>query len=289
MLQRSTENALHKKQQYITMRTLLLVTLFFPLILTAINPSKEYILTPDSLGLSYTQQTVTTSDGVRLNSWTYAPSSENDCNTVLILSYGDAGNMSYNVYHASAFAQAGFTVLTFDYRGFGKSDNFDIQKNYIYHTEFVKDLEAIIHYANKKFEDKKIGIWALSMGTVIATKAITEQKCPIDFMITEGFVKSPQQCVDRIKATKGKKVLLPEKSIKYERCVAKINVPLLVFASTQDVITTVQDAKELQGVIKSKYEYHTYEGGHLGGFQALSERGFGDKYIAITKGFIENI
>ncbi|MGX7835578.1 hypothetical protein ACWKSR_10550, partial [Campylobacter fetus subsp. venerealis] len=110
----------------------------------AINPDREYILTPDSVGWNYEQLLIKTTDGYQLNSWVYEANKENDKDTVLILAYPDAGNMSYFVYHSAVLADAGFTVVTFDYRGFGESDDFEIQREYLYYTEFALDLEAVV-------------------------------------------------------------------------------------------------------------------------------------------------
>ncbi len=78
-----------------------------------------------------------TEDNYKLNSWIYEANPEKNKNKVIILSYPDAGNMSYFVYYAAILANAGYTVVTFNYRGFGKSDDFEIQQDYLYYTEFA--------------------------------------------------------------------------------------------------------------------------------------------------------
>ena len=137
----------------------------------AIDPDREYIKTPDSVNWDYEQLIITTKDHFKLNSWIYQANMENDKDTVLVLAYPDAGNMSYFVYHAAILANAGYTVVTFDYRGFGKSDDFKIQREYLYYNEFAWDLEAVVNVVSKKFEDKKIGVLGMSMGTTIISRA----------------------------------------------------------------------------------------------------------------------
>lgn len=128
--------------------------LFLPLNLLAIDPDKEYTITPDSIGWEYEELTATTEDGYDLNTWIYAPNPDNEKDEVLVLVYPDAGNMSYFVYHASIMANLGYTVVTFDYRGFGKSDDFDIKSDYLFHTEFATDLEAVVNFTEKKLKIK---------------------------------------------------------------------------------------------------------------------------------------
>ena len=90
----------------------------------AIKPDRDYFMTPDSVDWNYEQLEITTEDNFKLNSWIYEANLENSKDTALILAYPDAGNMSYFVYYAWTLAKAGYTVITFDYRGFGKSDDF---------------------------------------------------------------------------------------------------------------------------------------------------------------------
>src|SRR5690606_12276000 len=130
------------------------------------------------------------------NTWIYEAKPENDKDTVLILAYPDAGNMSYFVYHAAILANAGYTVVTFDYRGFGKSQDFEIQKEFLYYKEFAWDLEAVVETISKEIPNKKLGIWAMSMGTTIASRAYPQIKGQIDFIIGEGFVTDPDGIVD---------------------------------------------------------------------------------------------
>ncbi|MCB0560022.1 MAG: alpha/beta fold hydrolase [Lewinellaceae bacterium] len=254
---------------------------------SAINPSRQYINTPDSLGLEYQALEVSTPDGCALNTWILAPNPEKDNETVLVLAYGDAGNMSHFVYHAAAFLQQGFTVVAFDYRGFGKSSDFPIRTDYLYHTEFLDDLSAVVAYAEANIPHRRLGIWALSMGTILATQAAAREEAPIDFVLAEGFVANTRQQVSRINALKGKTVILPEPASRYRRAVRRVKIPLLVFAATEDEITTLADAEGLAAGKQSPCRVIQYKGGHLRGFQALSKRGFGDGYVAEVIRFLQ--
>ena len=253
----------------------------------AINPSREYTTTPDSLGLEYQTLKISTPDGYALNTWIYSPNLEKDNKTVLVLAYGDAGNMSHFVYHAAAFVQQGFTVVTFDYRGFGRSSGFPIRRDFLYHTEFLDDLTAVVAYTNANLPHQKFGIWALSMGTILATLAAAGEEAPIDFILAEGFVSDTGQQVSRINTLKGKAVILPEPASRYRRAVRRVKIPLLVFAATEDEITTLTDAEGLVAGKKSPRSVIPYEGGHLRGFQALSIYGFGDGYVAEVIRFLQ--
>lgn len=243
----------------------------------SIDPKKEYILTPDSVGVKYESLTIRTSDGYDLSTWIYQPKEGVNNDTVLILAYPDKNNMSYWVYYAATFALRGYTVVTFDYRGFGQSADFPVNPSFEYHTEFIDDLVAVARETDNRFSHGKIGVWALSMGTIIVTRAINHLKGNIDFIVGEGFVTDVEKVVDRIEKVKHNNVVLPENSRKYQKSLKRLTVPLLIFAASDDVITTKEDAIDLQKK-KASCQVVIYEGYHLRGFQA-GEGPFGQFYI----------
>ena len=49
--------------------------------------------------------------------------------------------------HLGRFLQLyGIDVWLYDYRGFGASSDFSIERNQLFHTEFVSDLSAVSNY-----------------------------------------------------------------------------------------------------------------------------------------------
>jgi hypothetical protein len=71
-----------------------LILILFTLPVLALKPEKAYKITPDSLGLAYKEQYVKSKDQFDLITWTYRPNAAKDKQTVIVLAYGDAGNMS---------------------------------------------------------------------------------------------------------------------------------------------------------------------------------------------------
>jgi alpha-beta hydrolase superfamily lysophospholipase len=251
----------------------------------AIKPDREYFMTPDSVGWNYEQWEIKTEDGFKLNSWIYEAKPERNKDTVIILAYPDAGNMSYFVYYSAIVANAGYTVVTFDYRGFGKSDDFEIQQDYLYYTEFAKDLEAVVNAASSKFPNKKIGVWGMSMGTTIASRAYPALKGKIDFMIGEGYVTDTLTITDRYQAL-DKSLIFPEKPTEYTKAIHAIDIPLLILSASNDTITTHADALALKETLGNKCEVIEYSGNHLTGFSyQLDNKGFGGWYLEQSLNF----
>ncbi|GAB3222798.1 alpha/beta hydrolase [Algoriphagus aestuariicola] len=268
---------------------ILLVFIFFSICrVFAINPDREYIRTPDSVNWQYQELKIPTKDNYVLNTWIYKANEKNDKDTVLILAYPDAGNMSYFVYHSAILANAGYTVVTFDYRGFGKSDDFEIQREYLYYPEFALDLEAVVGFTSKKFADNEIGVWGMSMGTTIISRAYPKIKNQINFIIGEGFVTNPSAIVDRHQKL-GKEILLPEASQSYEELIHTIETPLLILSASDDTITSPQDALNLQSQLGQNCKTIEYKGTHLSGFQVDYEtKGFGGWFIEQIENFLKS-
>lgn len=270
-------------------RHIILIFVFILVILGnvhAINPDSNYILTPDSIGWEYEELRIRTEDNFELNTWIYAPNPETDKTAVIILAYPDAGNMSYFVYHAATLAKEGFTVVTFDYRGFGTSSEFKIDSDNLYYLEFSKDLESIVNNITNKFPNKKLGIWSLSMGTIITVRAYPKIKQKLDFIIGEGFVTNTGYIIDRYEK-RGKNLILPESEKTYSQIVRKIDIPLLIIAAYKDKITTTSDALKLKAKLGKTCNVVEYEGEHLRGFQyKIDDKGFGGWYMEQISSFI---
>jgi pimeloyl-ACP methyl ester carboxylesterase len=82
-------------------------------------PSRAIIETPDGAGLAYRDLELETDDGERLHGWWIG--SRADSLGHLLLCHGNAGNLGDRVLHAELLTAAGFDVLLFDYRGYGRS------------------------------------------------------------------------------------------------------------------------------------------------------------------------
>lgn len=241
-----------------------------------IKPEKNYAVTPDSLGLPYKNVTITTPDGVDLNCWMIPSTGVVDKKTSVVIAYPDAGNMSYYLYYAAMLSRNGYTAILFDYRGFGKSTDFKINSKMLYYKEFVTDLETVIKWVKTNSKNTKTGVWALSMGTIITT-LVTKTE-PLDFIIGEGYVCSPDTIKARYKRIFNKEILLPDADKSYENILNDINIKMLIFGGLKDEITTIADVKRIAGQ-NPKKQIVEYDGKHLQALWVLTDKEMGDLYF----------
>lgn len=135
----------------------------------------------------------------------------------------------------------------------------------------------MINWCKEQFGGYKIGVFALSMGTLIAN--IGYNKSTYDFFVGEAFVWSPSVNKQRILEIKNKELNLPEGAEKDEELVAVAHIPTLLFAGKNDEITTAMGSKQF---CSSRTDSTTieFDGGHLRG---IVELGVQDYFAAIDK------
>lgn len=251
-------------------KTLLFMLLGLTTTANAIKPEREYKWTPDMRGLKYSEYQVKTTDNFTINVWEYGLPDSVKSDRTIILVGTDAGNMSYLIWHAKAFAGKGLRVIAFDYRGFGKSSDFTINKDFLFYTEFGLDLDSVIRATREKYPTDKIGLYSVSMGTHVSLW----RKEKVDFSIAEGFYHDPQKVVNRIKANKGETTLLPLGAKPITRLKGK--TPTMIFCASNDKTTMTEDAKEFAK--RNKVTIIEFNGDHLGGMNVFRKNEYGDEY-----------
>lgn len=245
---------------------LLVVLLFVVAFAHAINPVREYKITPEKMGVDYEEVKITTSDKCQLNTWIMHPAAGDKKPFTIVIAYGDGGNMGFMMGYAMGLLRLGYTVITFDYRGFGASDDFEINRNYYYYNEFATDLVSVLQWAKTQKGEDQLGVLAFSMGTAMA--ALAFKKEAFDFLIGEGVVYDPIVNVGRIKILKDKELILPKKAKKLKKYVQKLDVPALLFAALKDDVTPLEDTQKVASFL-AQCEIIKYDGEHLAGAATL--------------------
>jgi predicted alpha/beta-fold hydrolase len=175
-----------------------LILLLFLTLLTqstfAILPDTVYIRKPEELGLMYKELDVKTNDNYHIATWFFPAQNslseselemlngakrkyetpDNIKRPTIIICNGDAGNMSYFQLHlAEAFCNMGFNVVTFDWRGFGTSSYFPMDKNDLCYTEMLEDYNAVINTVAQQPEVRKDAIVIMGWSTGAYLSMIT--------------------------------------------------------------------------------------------------------------------
>lgn len=248
------------------------------------KPERKYEKTPAHFNLKYKQDNVLTADAIRLSVWDYEPVGKDSVlKPVIVMAYGDAGNMSYWIEQAAALVTAGYRVITFDYRGYGASDDFLIDENQLYYNEFGDDLAAILDYTKSKYPNQKCGFYGLSMGTLVGILALSKPRMTVDFFIGEGFVINPHKIAEQLTDFKSQTIILPTDTATFSDKLASIPTKMLIFAGKYDPITTLADAQKFVLNDKNK-QLVAFKGGHLQGLDVMK-----DNYVKSIETFLEKV
>ncbi|MCC6699953.1 MAG: alpha/beta hydrolase [Fluviicola sp.] len=129
---------------------LILVGTFISTLTWALNPSKTYKQLPDQKTMPFTEHDVKTSDGATLKAWYFTPAQLVKTTSLVLICHNGEGNMADYLLRASSFTAMGHSVVMFDYRGFGRSSDFEIDNNMYIYPHFQDDVKAMIDFCRGK-------------------------------------------------------------------------------------------------------------------------------------------
>jgi fermentation-respiration switch protein FrsA (DUF1100 family) len=131
-------------------------------------PDAQTHYTPAELEITYDELTIPSSDGVQLAAWHMKPPAARRLGRTLVQFHGNAQNMTTHFMYVAWLVPLGFDVVTFDYRGYGRSTG-DAER-----AGTVSDGQAVLKYVRAHPELGKGRVFALgqSLGGAIAVVAI---------------------------------------------------------------------------------------------------------------------
>lgn len=262
----------------------------------AIKPDKVYVLRPENLGLIYRDLNVTTSDGLKIKTWFYpaqpalsekeineawnnpvkkpyvAPYSKN--RPTIIIANGDAGNMSYQQVHfALNFTSKGYNVVTFDWRGFGESSEWEINNDYLVYSEFLLDYDAVIKEVlkqNEEVDTNRIAVFGWSTGAYLSMAAASKYE-NIKAFVGIGLITSFDNVLPLLKQLqthKDRNLIVPDdypKELLPVNLAANYNKSTFLIVGEKDNRTPVWMSKKIYSLLSSKKELWIVEGAEHGG------------------------
>ena len=234
--------------RFILSITILLVT---ALNVVALNPSREYKVTPDKFGMQYKEEKVKTSDGAMLNAWFFELAKKSP-NWVVISGSGD-GNMADNLEIVNSFLSAGYNVATYDYRGYGASSDFKIDPDLFIYPQFITDLNAVLDHLRKSRAITKFDLYGMNIGAGLSI-GVGANRPETKRIIADGPWTSLEGMKSKIKERSGKDVTMPFGFDKNHEPIYAFDKPkgplkqVLVIISAQDPIVGPSDVKSIKGV-----------------------------------------
>ncbi len=132
------------------------------------RPDLDYAFTPFEVGLPAEDVELRSADGVRLSGWWF---DQPGSSRVIICCHGHRGSKSDMLGIGPGLFRAGNSVLLFDFRGCGNSDD---GPQSLAHNE-QQDLKGAIEWVRRRCPQARIGVVGFSMGASVATLVVADE------------------------------------------------------------------------------------------------------------------
>ena len=197
-----------------------LLGVVIPTPVRALKPTTEYKALPSHYGITFEEVSFTTCDSLSIRGWFFpaqepSPTADKyagrlipippelrpevrsrktrvgEPKPTIVVCNGDAANMTYLILYAYQFCTNGFNVLTFDWRGFGKSEEWPIDSNRLCYSEFLFDYDAAIDYAiaRPETDPTSLGLFGFSTGAYLSL-AMAAQRNDVSAFVGRGLITS---------------------------------------------------------------------------------------------------
>lgn len=243
-------------------------------------PSATIETTPAAFNLLYQEVwlPVTTKSGKieRLHGWWIPGKGEQ---TVIYL-HGNGINIGANIAHAYRFHQLGFSILIFDYRGYGRSEG-----NFPTEAQVYEDAETAWHYLveERGIAPKDIFIYGHSLGGAIAINLAVQHPDAAGLIVESSFT-SIGEMVDKM----GNYRIFPTRIILHQhfdsiKKVPNLKMPILFIHGVVDRLIPYQMSQKLFAAApEPKQLFLVPEGGH----NNVADMA-GGKYLEMIQNFVQ--
>lgn len=203
-------------------------------------PTRDEPSTPSAWGFKYETIGFKSADGTPLHGWFVPPKTKDPKGTV-VFSHGNAGSVGHHLGFAMWLAEAGYNVLFYDYRGFGKSGGRVDRRG------MIDDVKAAFAYARsrKDVDHNRLVSYGHSLGGAQSITALGEAPVKgLRAIVIDGAFASYQAMARVIGGQLGASLVTDELSPR--DFVEKLApVPLLVVHGTRDEVVPLSQGLQL--------------------------------------------
>lgn len=222
---------------------------------------REIQATPTDHGLGYEPFTLATPDGETLDAW-FVPAQPS--RGVVLFLHGNAGNLSHRIDSIAMFHRLGYSVLIFDYRGYGRSSGKPSEAGLYQDAQTAWD-----HLARTRgIAPGRIVLFGESLGGALAAR-LAARETPGALVLASSFTSAPQLAADLYPWLPVKWLL----RLRYDTLAAlsQVRCPVLVAHSPDDEIVPFRHGQALFDAAPQPKVLLTLAGGHNDGFIFMRE------------------
>ena len=221
-------------------------------------PTHDEPATPATWGFNYEDVRFRSGDGTALHGW-FIPARGKSPHGTVVFSHGNAGSLGHHLGFVMWMVEAGYHVLMFDYRGFGKSGGSVDRRG------MVEDVKAAFAHAMKRpgVDPRRLVSYGHSLGGAKSVTAIGESPVRgLRAVIVDGTFASYRTMARIIGGQLGESLVTDDLSPR--DYVEKISpVPLLVVHGDRDIVVPLAQGRELFRTAREpKTLFEVRNGGH---------------------------
>ncbi len=242
----------------------------------AFFPFRGETTTPRDIGVDYEPLTIETSDGERLRAWhIHAPLSTQ--HPLVVYFHGNGGHLSMWAPIVAAIARQGYSVLAFDYRGYGISSGRPTEKG------LYRDVDAVVDHVWTRMESSTPVIyWGRSLGVSMAAYAATKHE-PAGLILEAGFPDA--RSLFRVPSPMAFLALFSTYRFPAAEFMRAVKVPTLVMHGDADSVIPYGQGRALYERIDGPKAFFTIEGGDHNDETPQDERGYWES----VHGFVDKL
>ena len=231
----------------------------------AFFPFRGETTTPRDLGLDYEPLTIETGDGERLRAWLIhpPPSTQHPAPgtqppapgqpPLVVYFHGNGGNLSNWAPIVAGIARRGYSVLAFDYRGYGVNSGRPTEQG------LYRDVDAIVdHVWTKTSPPPTVVYWGRSLGVSMAAYAATRHP-PAGLILESGFTDA--RSLFRAPSLMAFLALFSTYRFPAAEFLRSVKVPALVVHGDADSIVPYDRGRALYERIEGPKQFFTVHGG----------------------------
>lgn len=218
----------------------------------AFFPAGGEDVTPRDFNVPHRALTIETRDGERLHGWMLGGET---ARARILYFHGNGGNLSIWAPIVSAIAAHGYSLLVFDYRGYGLSTGHPTEQG------LYRDVEAVVErFQGDASVDVPVVYWGRSLGVSMASYAATIRK-PNGMILESGFSDARSLLRD------SPVMALLARLSSYRFAAAEFlkqlpqPVPALVLHGDNDHIVPIHHGRALYGAMREPKRFVAIRGG----------------------------
>ena len=203
-------------------------------------PTHDEPATPASWGFKFENVDFKSADGTPLHGW-LIPKRGAVAKGTVVFSHGNAGSMGHHLGFVVWLVEAGYNVLMYDYRGFGKSGG------HVDRRGMIDDVKAAFAYASgrRDLDAGRLVSYGHSLGGAKSVTALGESPVKgLRAVVIDGAFASYQAMARTVGGRLGESLVTDELAPK--DYVGKLSpVPLLVIHGARDEVVPVSQGLQL--------------------------------------------